>query len=94
MPELFELFQNYPNPFNPSTTITYSIPKTTEVMLTVYNLLGDQVVSLIDEMQLAGLYEVIWHGEDDFGHMVGSGIYFYEIKAGNYVKTHKMMLLQ
>ena len=88
------LYQNYPNPFNQRTIITYCIPKTTTIKLAVYDLLGKQLVSLVAGKQLAGSYKVVWDGKDEYGCMVGSGVYFYRIEAGNFVKTYKMILLK
>ena len=94
IPLKYALEQNYPNPFNPETCIKYSIMKPEKVTLSIYNLLGEKVVTLIDKKQLAGSYVVVWDGRDTQGRIVSSGVYFYKIKAGNFVKTNKMLLLR
>lgn len=94
-PETFELLQNFPNPFNPSTQISYAIPQNSEVKLTIFNLLGQRIKTLVDEEnQKAGRYSIQWDGKDEFGKAVASGVYFYRIKAGDFVQSHKMMLLK
>jgi hypothetical protein len=92
-PLVYNLEQNYPNPFNPSTTIKYSIPKLSHVSLKIYDILGREVATLVNEEKPAGNYEV------EFSTLAGirnlaSGIFFYQIKAGDYVSTKKMILLK
>lgn len=90
-PLKFELAQNYPNPFNPSTTINYSVPKQSFVSLKVYNLLGQEVATLVNENKSAGTYKI------DFSASPGnfaSGLYIYRLTAGDLVQTKKMMLLK
>jgi hypothetical protein len=94
IPERFELFQNHPNPFNPETQIRYDLPVSGHVKLSIYNVLGQRVRILVDEMQDAGHKSVIWDGRDNSGQEVASGIYFYKISAENYRKTKKMVLLK
>lgn len=94
VPLKFELGQNYPNPFNPSTTIRYSIPKAAKVELKIYNILGQVVKTLIDEEQGAGIYQVVWNGTDEAGRNVSTGIYLYQIRAGDFVKKMKMTLIK
>ncbi|MCP4710306.1 MAG: T9SS type A sorting domain-containing protein [Planctomycetes bacterium] len=89
-----KLFKNYPNPFNPRTTIGYTLANKSEVKLAVYNSSGQLVKTLVDEQQPAGPYSVDWDGSNNAGARVGSGIYFYKMEAGNYTKTHKMVLLK
>ena len=94
LPEVFVLTQNYPNPFNPNTMIKYSIPlnerrETQEVKLMVYDVLGKQVDVLVNEKQKYGNYEVSWDGSNQT-----SGVYFYKLKVGEFVKTKKMMLIK
>ncbi len=88
-PKKFELFQNYPNPFNPITTINYELPITNYVDLNIYNLLGQKVVSLVSDVQQAGSHHVQWDASD-----MTSGVYYYQIRAGEFVETKKMLLLQ
>jgi len=94
MPDKFYLKQNYPNPFNPITTISYSIPKTTNVHLAIYNMLGQKVAILVNAMKSAGSYKVIWNGKDSFGRNVGSGLYIYQLEAGSLKTTKKMLLMR
>jgi hypothetical protein len=90
----FSLFQNYPNPFNPSTTIRYQITKTEFVTLKVYDILGRDVATLVNEEEPAGSYEVQFNSHSGEGRNLTSGIYFYQIKAGEYSETKKMILLK
>ncbi len=87
IPNVFELKQNYPNPFNPATTIEYTIPENSRVVLKVYDLLGKEVATLVDKEQNAGSYIVMWNANS-----VSSGIYFYRITAGKYNDTKRMVL--
>ena len=97
----FSLSQNYPNPFNPTTTIHYTVRSSpftvhspTPTSLIVYNILGQKVRTLMDELKKTGNYKVIWDGKDDQGQVVGSGIYFYRLKVDEYTETKKMLLLK
>jgi mannose/cellobiose epimerase-like protein (N-acyl-D-glucosamine 2-epimerase family) len=92
----FELYQNYPNPFNPSTVIRYQIPNASHISLKVYDLLGREVATLVDEFKLSGFYEVDFSAANQpLGKQVlASGIFFYRIQAGEYVETKKMILLR
>ena len=94
IPKTYQLFQNYPNPFNPETQIRYDLPVSGHVKLTIFNILGQKVKVLVDEIQGAGHKSVIWDGKDDHGREVASGIYFYKIGAENFQKTKKMVLLK
>ena len=85
---------NYPNPFNPTTTISFSIPEESKVNLTIYNIKGQKVKTLVKELLPAGEHSIIWNGKDSNGNRVGSGIYFYKLKAGDYTSTKKMILLK
>jgi len=89
IPSEFRLSQNYPNPFNPSTTIYYSIPELSFVTLRVYDVLGKEVATLINEEKPAGSYEVEFDANE-----LTSGIYFYKIQAGSFVETKKMVLMK
>ncbi len=90
----FKLFQNYPNPFNPSTEIEFRINKTSFVSLKVYDLLGNEVSTLVNETKSPGSYKVNFNSSNSNGKNISSGIYFYQIKAGGYTQTRKMILLK
>ncbi|MGD0339155.1 MAG: sugar-binding protein [Bacteroidota bacterium] len=85
----YRLEQNYPNPFNPSTQISYSIPKSERVKLSVYNVLGNQIATLVNETKSAGTYLVNFNGQN-----LASGIYFYKLEAGSKMLAKKMMLIK
>jgi predicted GH43/DUF377 family glycosyl hydrolase len=89
IPISFALYQNYPNPFNPTTNIEFSIPKTEFVTLKIYNILGEEVSTLVSEKLTQGNYEYTWNAFD-----FASGVYFYRLKAGKYVQARKMALLR
>ncbi|NIR64214.1 MAG: T9SS type A sorting domain-containing protein [candidate division Zixibacteria bacterium] len=93
-PNQFILSQNYPNPFNPETIIRYQLPTNSKVQLTIYNLLGQKVRTLVNDKQQNGIYEVIWDGRNEFGQEVSSGIYIYRLKIDNQVASRKMVLLR
>ena len=93
-PEEFVLHQNYPNPFNPVTTLRYDLPENSLVNVTIYDMLGRQVKTLINQTQDAGYRSVIWDATNNFGKPVSAGIYLYQIQAGEYMQTKKMVLLK
>jgi hypothetical protein len=84
----------YPNPFNPATTIEFNLPEETEVSLNIYNIKGQKIRTLIDEQKPAGKHTSVWNGENNSRKLVSSGVYFYNLKAGTYEKTEKMILLK
>jgi photosystem II stability/assembly factor-like uncharacterized protein len=90
----FELHQNYPNPFNPTTKISYNLPGSGQVHLKIYNVMGQEVRTLVNESQIAGNYTAVWDGRDNHGNMVSSGVYIYRLSAGNDVQSRKMTLLR
>jgi hypothetical protein len=94
LPKEFFLAQNYPNPFNPTTAISYGLSEDAFVRLEIYNIMGQSVRTLTDEFQTAGYKIVIWDGADDNGTSVSSGLYFYHLKAGEYQKTRKMLIIR
>ena len=94
LPKDFTLYQNYPNPFNPSTEITFSIPYKTKVNLSVYNMLGQHVKTLTDEMYGAGQHKVEWDGTNDANQSVATGLYFYKIVTDSSSEMKKMLLLK
>ena len=83
------LDQNYPNPFNPTTTIGYSVGAATHVVLKVYDLLGRELMTLVDEEQISGSYSVRFDAE-----VLASGVYLYRLQVGGFIQTRKMMLLR
>jgi hypothetical protein len=94
LPTEFGLEQNMPNPFNPSTQISFALPSAAQVNLTVFNVLGQQVRTLVDDYMPAGYQTVTWDGTDNTGVTVASGVYFYRIAAGEFAATKKMLLLK
>ncbi len=99
-PTTYKLSQNYPNPFNPTTTIQYQLPENSKVLLAVYNLKGQKIATLVNQVQKAGYYQVTWDGTNQFGQHVASGVYFYRVKAvaknsdKSMTQVKKMMFLK
>jgi 5-hydroxyisourate hydrolase-like protein (transthyretin family) len=89
LPADFSLGRAYPNPFNPVTTLSFAIPVDSEVFLSVYNLQGREVVSLVNGNMDAGYHSVVWNADSH-----SSGVYFVKMVAGNYVNTQKLMLVK
>ena len=89
IPTEFSLSQNYPNPFNPSTTIRYGLPEKAHVRLEMFNVLGQWVASLVDEVQEAGYHFVRFDGTG-----LASGLFFYRLRAGDFVETKRFLLLR
>jgi hypothetical protein len=95
LPTTFELHQNYPNPFNPATTIEFSLPTFAPVTLSIYNTLGQEVRTLLENTPYrAGHHRVRWDARDQHGRPVASGIYLYQIQAGSFVQVKKMLLVR
>jgi len=94
LPEKFALSQNYPNPFNPSTTISYALPEKTTVRLTIYNMLGREIRTLVNRVEDAGYKSVVWDGLDQRGQLISTGVYIYKIQAGNFTQTRKMVFVK
>ena len=90
----YEITQNYPNPFNPSTSIEYKIPETSSVRIDIYNINGQKIRTLVDELQGSGNHLVVWDSKNEYGQTVSSGTYFYQLEVNDYVKTKKMILLK
>jgi hypothetical protein len=90
-PSSTRLLGNYPNPFNPSTTIRYVLGEETNVSVKVFNMLGQEVATLVNGVQRAGEQSVVWHGTNNFGQAVSSGLYIYRVQAGNVVLSQKML---
>jgi hypothetical protein len=85
----YSLSNNYPNPFNPSTIISYSVPDISFIKLKVYDVLGNEIETLVHEEKPAGTYEITWYAE-----YLPSGVYFYKLQAGDFVETKKMVLMK
>jgi len=98
IPTSFDLGQNYPNPFNPTTIIRYALPEASNVTLKIYNVLGQQVAELVNDVKDAGFFQAEWNGRNQYGQLVSSGVYFYRmeargIDAGNVFVSEKKMLM-
>jgi hypothetical protein len=94
VPTTFDISQNYPNPFNPETNIDFAVAKPSYVTVGVYDLLGQEVKTLVAEEKATGTYSLRWNGLDNLGRSVPSGMYLYRMTAGSYSATRKMMLLK
>ena len=94
IPDAFALHQNYPNPFNPSTTLRFDLPEAADVYLVVYDLLGREVVRLVDRPMAAGYHRVIWNGCDRVGRYVPSGIYIVRVRSTDDTKAIKIILMK
>ncbi|MBN1398778.1 MAG: PKD domain-containing protein [Bacteroidetes bacterium] len=93
--EKFSLFQNYPNPFNPNTVISYKLKVRSEVKLKIYDILGREIAVLVNEVKNAGDYAVEWNGTNSAGKLVGTGVYFYQLRAETgFIETKKMILIK
>jgi len=90
----FILYDNYPNPFNPVTTLLYDLPENGHVNITIYDMMGREVKTLVNKTQDAGYRSIIWDATNDYGRPVSAGIYLYQIQAGEYISTKKMVLLK
>ena len=88
-PTNFNLNQNYPNPFNPTTKIKYSVPQSSNVVIKVFDLLGNEIETLVDGHKPIGTYEITWYADN-----LPSGIYFYRLQANNFIQIKKMILLK
>lgn len=94
LPTEFAVNQNYPNPFNPSTEIAFSLPASSKVQISIYNLLGQSVRTLVDEQMPAGNHTVTWDGRNSSGGTVASGVYFYRVATQFGAETKKMLMLK
>lgn len=94
LPTTYELSQNVPNPFNPTTDVRFALPKAAMVNLTIYNVLGQRVTTLVDDYMNAGYQTVTWNGTDYSGREVSSGVYFYRLSTEQFTDTRKMLLLK
>jgi len=93
-PDGYSLSHNYPNPFNPSTTIEYNVVSRSDVTIDIYNIIGQKLSTLVNEIKPAGKYKITWDGLHQNGTQAASGIYFYRFRAGEYEETHKMILIK
>ena len=94
IPDLYALHQNYPNPFNPTTKISYDLPDASVVSLSIYDLMGREIRTLINSEQSAGFKNIQWNATDNLGKSVPAGMYIYTIEAGQFRQTRKMVLLK
>jgi len=94
IPKELALDQNYPNPFNPETIIRYQLPEPGDVTLMIYNVLGQQVRTLLQSPKEAGYYQISWDGKNTLGHSVASGVYFYRLLTGDHALTKRMLLIK
>ena len=94
IPEVFTLHQNHPNPFNPVTTLCYDLPEDARVNITIYDMMGRVVKTMVNAQQNAGYKSVRWNATNDNGAPVSAGLYLYTIQAGEFRKTKKMILLK
>lgn len=94
IPKKFALYQNYPNPFNPNTEIRFDLPEAVKVQIKIFNTLGQEVTTLIDEVRPADAHRIMWDSKSASGVQVAAGVYVYQIKAGNFVASKKMVLLR
>jgi hypothetical protein len=90
----FSFKQNYPNPFNPSTTIEFSIPRSTVVKLTIFNARGERIATLVNESRPAGVNRIVWNGTNDHGEQVSSGVYFCRIRVLGIERVNKIVYLK
>ena len=94
LPEKYVLSQNYPNPFNPETVIPFILPRPSRVALIIYNLIGQEVITLLNDWRDMGSHSVIWNGRGRQGELLPTGIYFAVLRAGDTIRTRKMLLLK
>ncbi|MFP4548618.1 MAG: T9SS type A sorting domain-containing protein, partial [Fidelibacterota bacterium] len=94
LPEEYQLAQNYPNPFNPSTTVSFSVKEQSSVNISIYNMLGQKIRTLVDAPYAQGYYNKVWNATDDTGSPVSTGIYIYVMTVGDKHFTRKMVFLK
>ena len=90
----YSLYDNFPNPFNPTTTIQYQIPIQIEAILSIYNILGHKIKALVNDVMPPGKYSVVWDGTDETGSKVSSGVYIFQLWAGDFHAAKKMIILK
>ena len=94
IPIEYALYQNYPNPFNPATTIQYSISHSGTISLEIFNLLGQKIKTIVNEFQPIGTYSIRWDGKSDDNKITASGIYYYRLRANEFISTKKMLFIK
>ena len=94
IPNRYALGQNYPNPFNPSTTIQFELPEESYTQIAIYDLLGRELIQLVNEIYTAGYHEVIWNGKDSFDRTIPSGMYLYRMETNGFIRTRKLVFLK
>mgnify|MGYP001212484178 CR=1 FL=1 len=94
IPNRYALGQNYPNPFNPSTTIQFELPEESYTQIAIYDLLGRELIQLVNEIYTAGYHQVIWNGKDSFDRTIPSGMYLYRMETNGFIRTRKLVFLK
>ena len=94
LPNSYSISQNYPNPFNLSTAIRYTLPARSQVTISIYNVMGQKVNTIVEVSKSAGSHTAYWDGTDKAGKVVSSGVYFYRLQAGYFVESKRMMLIK
>ena len=94
LPKSFTIEQNFPNPFNPITTIDYYVPYDSNVKIIIYDLMGREVNTIVDDFKVIGNYRSNWNGRNDIGQIVSGGVYFYKLQSGDFTQTRKMVLMK
>jgi hypothetical protein len=94
VPTVYVLDQNYPNPFNPETEIRFQLPEASHVVVKIFNTVGEEIRTLVDEQYASGYHRVHWDGKDRHGNAVASGVYLYQLRAGSVSQVRKMSLLR
>jgi hypothetical protein len=94
LPKSFALHDNYPNPFNPSTTIRFDLPKATDVSILVFNVLGQKIKTIERNQMNPGYHSITWNATNDYGSQVSAGMYFYQLRTSDFIRTKKMVLLK
>ena len=94
IPNSYKLYPAYPNPFNPETTIRYDLPEQSFVDITIYDMLGRKVRTIVNEQQNPVYKSILWNAKDDYGTAVSAGLYIYQVQAGNFIQTKKMILVK
>ena len=94
VPDIYALYQNYPNPFNPTTKIYYEMPEDALVKVVIFDVMGRNVKTLMNEIQSSGYHSILWDATNDMGEDISAGMYIYTILAGEYRSSKKMVLIK